>query len=971
MIIRNQAQAPPIRVSRRAAPELTVNQTPSLRALARWLGEMLSPPLSGAEHARVARAILDGLANEDSPQAVAARIEQVADVDEARALAIAQTEMSRINRENQLDVLEQRKGGEDSLVRWRANAKACPRCKARDGETMTVAEARGVLPYHPHCSCKWVRVYAARTRNVFCPTGPGGGVDPTCKAGGETSDVLKAASSHVADSKSTTPEERAILKDAIQKSHTKRQRLQRVFSAKPNWSDGDIVDLDPTSFTGVNVLAGKNAGHIGWKDTDEAIAVVKHPRRGMDVDYSQLEAKASLVSPVEEQETILAGKYKVSVKRAPVPGTKKDSGWGYIRVYELEEVHDVGNTSRSSGARNTTTTTTLNSFFRSCARDAQGRCLPGTAGVAGRVAGNVKRKVLARYQKMEARYGRAGAIAVMAGIVATLPVPVPGSSFAVIGAAEGVRAAYRAVRKLRGKAVTPTPVTNAASFSFADLDAMVEDGWQLVRDIHREYNAELDPRFNRLALRKAIMRELAEQTANVFCPTGKGGGVDPTCKTERGKGAPTTAKEAAVKFPKAGQRVAGLRVSKRVPEKETQIESFRGVTGGRMKVIGVREVPMTAMHRTGLGAVDSPPADPKAKTRWEAYRKRIASLAGHIKRTGVVEPPIVVYDGSDKGSYTLDGDHRIAALRLLGAESFPALVLVDLSRGRVQPAGKGINNWRQFRLMTSNSTVANAFCPTGKGGGVDPTCKARGDMLSSDPTTWKRGEEPKLTKDFFQSLPIKPRYEKGDVVLVWGSFGAVRGVVDHYDTTGPDSTDPEIRVTHPQNAKDGIYMSSRRAKFIRLMPASVTSNVFCPTGAGGGIDPSCKAAEKTHYAIERKAPGFMTIDVKRQGEDEFDTVEIGINQPLSVVRRQVEIERQVFGKGLLYKNNLYTWAESDSLATHHDRVAKELGVPDGAAKIYFQLQKGFVEVRTDKRETIGDLAAFYPGTTPTVNTAKT
>lgn len=68
----------------------------------------------------------------------------------------------------------------------------------------------------------------------------------------------------------------------------------------------------------------------------------------------------------------------------------------------------------------------------------------GLKGFAQKVVTKIAEKIQAKYEGMKERYGKAGAIAVMAGIVATLPVPLPGTTLVPIGIAEGVRALRRA-----------------------------------------------------------------------------------------------------------------------------------------------------------------------------------------------------------------------------------------------------------------------------------------------------------------------------------------------------------------------------------------------------------------------------------------------------------------------------------------------------------------------------------------------
>lgn len=55
--------------------------------------------------------------------------------------------------------------------------------------------------------------------------------------------------------------------------------------------------------------------------------------------------------------------------------------------------------------------------------------------------------------------------------------------------------------------------------------------------------------------------------------------------------------------------------------------------------------------------------------------KRTLALAEEIRQSGEIEPLIVAIDS--KGPYILEGGHRYDALKILGARSFPALVVVD------------------------------------------------------------------------------------------------------------------------------------------------------------------------------------------------------------------------------------------------------------------------------------------------------
>jgi hypothetical protein len=93
--------------------------------------------------------------------------------------------------------------------------------------------------------------------------------------------------------------------------------------------------------------------------------------------------------------------------------------------------------------------------------------------------------------------------------------------------------------------------------------------------------------------------------------------------------------------------------------------------------------------------------------------------------------------------------------------------------------------------------------------------------VDNNPSSWKRGEEPKMSKDEFQSIAKPDKdYSNGDRVLVWGSFGPIRGVVEEvYRTDHPNHTGAseltEYRVVHPQNNAEGTDRSVKSARLIR------------------------------------------------------------------------------------------------------------------------------------------------------------
>ncbi len=120
-------------------------------------------------------------------------------------------------------------------------------------------------------------------------------------------------------------------------------------------------------------------------------------------------------------------------------------------------------------------------------------------------------------------------------------------------------------------------------------------------------------------------------------------------------------------YPKAGDTVDGRRVREEIPN----MGSIRASLEEYVTLPGVREVPLSEFTLTGRSYSDS-------------ETKRIQDLAEAIRESGEINPLILVVDND--GPYILEGGHRAEALFLLGAKSFPALVVIDTAEPEVDMA---------------------------------------------------------------------------------------------------------------------------------------------------------------------------------------------------------------------------------------------------------------------------------------------
>lgn len=174
---------------------------------------------------RVSRSLLDSLVEGVGPREAGRRLAKETDFSRDQALTVARTEIIRAHAEGQLDAMEEL-GVEEvgAAVEWSTtgDGRVCKLCAPLNGIVLKLDEAHNLLPRHPNCRCAWVpanvgedtsgqkrskrlidaalkksqlkaRISKRRPKsvfNVFCPTGEGGGIDPSCSPGGAKGGVL-------------------------------------------------------------------------------------------------------------------------------------------------------------------------------------------------------------------------------------------------------------------------------------------------------------------------------------------------------------------------------------------------------------------------------------------------------------------------------------------------------------------------------------------------------------------------------------------------------------------------------------------------------------------------------------------------------------------------------------------------------------------------------------------------------------
>lgn len=226
-------------------------------------------------------------------------------------------------------------------------------------------------------------------------------------------------------------------------------------------------------------------------------------------------------------------------------------------------------------------------------------------------------------------------------------------------------------------------------------------------------------------------------TDNVFCPTGEGGGIDPTCS------------------PGSSNHLSS-------PPKPTEEQIAEQIYQSSLRHSDY-EVDDTADYEVKLIDIDSKPlskagfieGEHPSKLSSEQLRNEMGDLEGLVSAyaSGKPVPPISI----TKDDYFFDGRHRMVAARLAGMKKIWVLV-------------KGITD-----NVSTNSNwkpISNAFCPTGDGGGIDPTCSPgeSGGTEKGKPKSKKAGKKTvQPPPDPAKDRPSKPeeRVVESPKVLDW------------------------------------------------------------------------------------------------------------------------------------------------------------------------------------------------------------
>jgi hypothetical protein len=363
-----------------------------------------------------------------------------------------------------------------------------------------------------------------------------------------------------------------------------------------------------------------------------------------------------------------------------------------------------------------------------------------------------------------------------------------------------------------------------------------------------------------IARREAEDRALARrygkwmEVSNVFCPTGEGGGIDPTCSPpSRGTASGLLVRIKAsggftyqpvdATSPRTGFAVASFRGAERVFDldrltvedvydyitehvdkfEDRRIHIGAWVDGGKVYLdlstvvadkaeavqLGIRHDQLAVFD---LAKFETIPVPSKRATVekgaianvWQVGRSEILSSAprGYFSRRP--RPP-----GDQSISYT--------------------------DRARADPY-RDVSPPREV----SEAEVANTFCPTGPGGGVDPSCSPKGKVGGIGPYSNLSDED--LLEEATKLEKYVREEESGEKAVGSGLRADIaRGTIAGFRR--------ELAAIHKERAlRDLLKLYQAESDpsvkdWLKNRLESIhghhVSNAFCPTGPGGGVDPTC------------------------------------------------------------------------------------------------------------------------------------
>lgn len=629
---------------------------------------------------RMSRTLLEGLVDGSHPNDIAKRLSKDIDISQGRAEMIARTEIIRAHAEGQLDAMQAMGVAEVGVqVEWLTarDDAVCPRCAAMEGVVMPIEQAHNRIPMHPNCRCSFTAAgdvlypkpvgEAADdgfTENVFCATGEGGGVDPTCGAG-VGAPTTKEFKNWFGDSK-VVDESGAPL---VVYHGTASEFDTFRTGTKNSWSD--TLGFDTYFFSEGKATASTYSGQFANGKIQENYLSIKKP---LEIDANGGEWMDALSEAIEKIQTYRTPEEKefIEVKE------RFNEQYGYEAEYEPDNVPEEATRKVEDAGRRLTDHILANKKLYQTAKKQP-------YGYDGIVVKNVLDMTAAGVDEDITDY----------------------SPFTTV---------YIAFKPNQIKSTK-----NKGTFSATD---------------------------------DRITNVTITDLVNVFCPTGAGGGVDPTCS------------------PSGSSHVTTLSVDRMNADERAAITSAIDkaltVAGRKIRInkIAIGESKYSAHYSGGKGEVIigdgtleyARDVDSIHKFRDEVQREHgtvnttkelgntsaeilaleVAHELGHhvehVLQLDLQKAHRNVSDaGGDLSSETIQ---KMSGYSTVNIQERFAEAHALVSMGMSDRMPKSVRDWYDAALATADPEglkkyiISNVYCPTGPGGGIDPTCSPGGS--SSD-----------------------------------------------------------------------------------------------------------------------------------------------------------------------------------------------------------------------------------------------
>jgi hypothetical protein len=800
----------------------------------------------------------------------------------------------------------------------------------------------------------------ATTENVYCPTGPGGGSDPSCSAGGGGSGLTAGSTNTPVLAPLSQKESDAV--DLWKLSNWGKIKTQQRNGGELGAAFNSALDKLPIhqgeSFRGITVLKDSDMYDVGKvvnfrtsesfsksKDFAEGWAE-EHPTVMGDTATGDRRPVMFIVPKNSDFRDIGGIQDEVVNKPGFTARVDRVDDSGPVRHIYLAPT-PVGNvycptgpgggTDPSCGAGGGGSSSSTPLATKDQIDAMKPKALKELADRVGfRHAGKSPAALRVRLQTMleQGQLHAPGHSPAPSQPAPTSPSPTgsthPAAHTSPAGAhADQVLASFKVLHTDRSNAVSLADLHAHTGLPLSDLHKAVNDlrrggvlsGSQLEGG-HGDHGRELAAaiREHDQHISHVHLRTHNEQVDNVFCGTGPGGGVDPSCGAGAGSGSPTYTprsgegnlygtRPGAGESDEATRTLAAANRAKDDHEFGAVYADGAKGLGQAAQSVGPEFASLAALARDIVRA--NTPARQDVEVRFKPKTGAAAVWAG----TNSFSTPLIL-ESHGRGVAVTGRKGR--TLLPTGVTPEKAAVLLHKAAGYTPPSDLDVP------VGNDDAATGNVFCGTGPGGGQDPSCTASGHGASSPardytgtthaehlpaaramvamhpfpgpaprppPGTGRpdlRAKNPELQAAYNahqawaaqyhtaytahavhrllaepapkpvpppdRSLPLARQNrlgvkakEQADAAkaehdalttLYHGAHAAVER--SHVDGAAALAAAREVARERAETTKaraDEHRASYKQAKAEHK--SSVTGNVFCPTGPGGGQDPSC------------------------------------------------------------------------------------------------------------------------------------